>query len=192
MNVLLLNGSARTNGSTVAALSEIRNRLERAGIDTTLFHIGNQKVHGCIGCGQCREIGHCVFQDDVLAPLLKEVNRADGIIIGSPVYYAGPSGALCAVLDRLFFSAGKLLRGKPAAAVAVCRRAGATAAIDRLNKYFTINQMPVVSSQYWNLCVSSTPEEIRQDIEGLRTMQTLAANFAAVLQNRSIRENLAD
>ena len=182
MNVLLLNGSAHAEGSTASALSLIAGELEKNGVDSTIFQLGAGPVHGCVGCFKCRTRGHCVFQDDILPALVAAVEKADAIIIGTPVYYAGPSGALCAVLDRLFFSAGSALAKKPAAAVAVCRRAGATAAIDRLNKYFTINQMPVVSSTYWNMCRALTPDELARDSEGLKTLATLADNMAALLK----------
>ncbi len=182
MNVLLVNGSAHPAGTTFAALRVIADRLAHEGVGSSIFQFGNKAVHGCIGCYRCKETGKCVFQDDIMPEMLTAMRQADGIVIGSPVYYAGPSGALCAVLDRLFFSAGKDLAHKPAAGIVVCRRGGATAAFDRLNKYFTINQMPVVSSQYWNMCYARTAEELPEDSEGIQIMQTLATNMAAMLR----------
>lgn len=183
MKVLLINGSAHKKGTTWTALTEIAAQLKKEGVGSSIFQIGNKAVHGCIGCYRCKETGACVFQDDIMPKMLEEMQKADGIIIGSPVYYAGPSGALCAVLDRLFFSGGKSLQQKPAAAIVVCRRGGATASFDRLNKYFTISQMPVVSSQYWNMCYARVPEDLQKDQEGLQIMRTLAVNMAKMLKN---------
>ena len=182
MHVLLLNGSPNADGCTFTALSEIAATLKAENITSEIFQLGKKPVRGCIACGSCRERGACAFQDDVLPALVEAVKRADGIVIGSPVYYAGPNGALCALLDRLFFSAGNLLKFKPGAAVVSCRRGGASASFDRLNKYFTINQMPVVSSQYWNSVHGFTPDDVRKDAEGLQTMRTLAHNMARMLR----------
>lgn len=182
MHVLLLNGSPNAEGCTFTALSEISATLKAENITSEIFQLGKKPVRGCIACGVCGERGECAFQDDVLPALVEAVKRADGIVIGSPVYYAGPNGALCALLDRLFFSAGSFLKFKPGAAVVSCRRGGASAAFDRLNKYFTINQMPVVSSQYWNSVHGFTPDDVRKDAEGLQTMRTLAHNMARMLR----------
>ena len=182
MHVLLLNGSPNAEGCTFTALSEIAATLKTENITSEIFQLGKKPVRGCIACGVCRERGACAFQDDVLPALVEAVKRADGIVIGSPVYYAGPNGALCALLDRLFFSAGALLKFKPGAAVVSCRRGGASASFDRLNKYFTISQMPVVSSQYWNSVHGFTPDDVRKDAEGLQTMRTLAHNMARMLR----------
>ena len=182
MHVLLLNGSPNAEGCTFTALSEIAATLKEENITSEIFQLGKKPVRGCIACGACRERGECAFQDDALPGLVEAVKRADGIVIGSPVYYAGPNGALCALLDRLFFSAGSFLKGKPGAAVVSCRRGGASASFDRLNKYFTINQMPVVSSQYWNSVHGFTPDDVRKDAEGLQTMRTLAHNLARMLR----------
>lgn len=152
MRVLLINGSPRAKGNTSIALAEVAKTLEAEGIETVTLSIGAQAVRGCVACGACHtKKGKCAFSDplyDQLHAILTE--GVDGLVVGSPVYYAGPNGSLCALLDRLFYSAGAMLSYKPAAAVAVCRRGGASACFDRLNKYFTINNMPVVSSQYWN------------------------------------------
>ena len=182
MHVLLLNGSPNAEGCTFTALSEVAAALKTENIFSEIFQLGKKPVRGCIACGVCHERGECAFQDDVLPALVEAVKRADGIVIGSPVYYAGPNGALCALLDRLFFSAGAFLKFKPGAAVVSCRRGGASASFDRLNKYFTINQMPVVSSQYWNSVHGFTPDDVRKDAEGLQTMRTLAHNMARMLR----------
>ena len=182
MHVLLLNGSPNADGCTFTALSEIAATLKAENITSEIFQLGKKPVRGCVACGTCHERGECAFQDDVLPALVEAVKRADGIVIGSPVYYAGPNGALCALLDRLFFSAGDHLKCKPGAAVVSCRRGGASATFDRLNKYFTINQMPVVSSQYWNSVHGFTPDDVRKDAEGLQTMRTLAHNLARMLR----------
>lgn len=148
-----------------------------------MVFIGTKAVQGCIACGRCAELGHCVFNDELYQKIRKELETADGIVIGSPVYYAGPNGSLCALLDRLFYSAKNLLVYKPAASVAVCRRGGASATFDRLNKYFTISNMPVVSSQYWNSVHGRLPGEASLDLEGLQTMRTLGRNMAWLLKN---------
>ncbi len=176
--VLLVNGSPRPAGCTHTALAEVAGALERHGVSTQIFHIGSGPVHGCTACGACVELKRCILEDDVCNQLLTLMQQADGVVVGSPVYYAGPNGALCAILDRVFFAAQGSLAHKPAAAVVNCRRGGASAAFDRLNKYFTISRMPVVSSQYWNSTHGFTPEDVRQDLEGLQTMRTLGDNMA--------------
>lgn len=183
MNVLLINGSPNKEGCTFTALTEVAATLHKHGLDTHILHIGKKAVQGCIACYKCKEEGatRCSFKDDLYNETLERVQKADGIIVGSPVYYAGPNGSLCALLDRLFFSAGAQLTNKPAAAVVSCRRGGASATFDRLNKYFTINQMPVVTSQYWNSVHGMTPDQTRQDAEGLQTMRTLGNNMAWML-----------
>lgn len=181
MKVLLINGSPNQHGCTFTALNEVSETLKKNGIETEIFHTGKKAIQGCISCFKCFELGHCVFNDSV-NELADRLNDFDGLIIGSPVYYAGPAGSLCAFLDRLFFSAGDKLEGKPGACVVSCRRGGASAAFDRLNKYFTIKNMPVVSSQYWNQVHGNTPDEVRQDLEGLQTMRTLGENFAWLLK----------
>ena len=184
MRVLLINGSPRAKGNTSIALAEVAKVLETEGIDTITVHIGNQPVRGCMACGACRKNKtYCAFSDalyDGLRAILDE--GIDGLVVGSPVYYAGPNGSLCALLDRLFYSLGGKMAYKPAAAVAVCRRGGASATFDRLNKYFTINNMPVVSSQYWNSVHGAAPGEALQDEEGLQTMRTLGRNMAWMLR----------
>lgn len=183
MKVLLINGSPRGKGNTYIALSEVAKALEANGVETEIVSIGAKAVQGCIACGRCAELGRCVFNDELYNTVRGKLEEADGIVVGSPVYYAGPNGSLCALLDRLFFSAADLLRYKPAASVAVCRRGGASATFDRLNKYFTINCMPIVSSQYWNSVHGLLPGEAVQDAEGLQTMRTLGNNMAWLLKS---------
>ena len=168
MNVLLINGSTHPKGCTYTALNIVATQLEKNGLSTRMLHVGNKAMHGCIACGQCAESGQCVFTDDPV----------NALVVGSPVYYAGPNGALCAFLDRVFFMRNELYAFKPAAAVVSCRRGGASTSFDRLNKYFTIARMPVVSSQYWNSVHGNTPEEVLRDKEGLQTMRALGDNMA--------------
>jgi multimeric flavodoxin WrbA len=184
MKVLLLNGSPHAAGCTYTALAEAEAALEKNGVGTEWFHIGGGMVRGCSGCRACAEKGlnRCVFDDDAANRLIDALNAADGVLVGSPVYYAGPNGALCALLDRVFFASGHRFAGKPAAAIASCRRAGATAALDRLLKYFTISRMPVISSQYWPMVHGNSPQEVRQDAEGLQIMRVLGAEMARALK----------
>lgn len=183
MKVLLINGSPHATGCTFTALSEVAKALNEEGIETQIFHIGAKPVRGCIACSGCSKGFGCVFEDDAANEMGALMQKADGIIVGSPVYYAGPNGALCALLDRAFQSIGRNLAGKPAAAVVSARRSGTTATFDRLNKYFTISKMPVVSSQYWNAVHGFTPEDVMQDEEGLQTMRTLGYNMAWMLKS---------
>ncbi len=182
MNVLLINGSPHPQGCVFTALSEIATSLNREGIETRIFHIGNKAIRGCIACGKCAQTGYCVFTDDPVNECVDLASRADGLIIGSPVYYASPNGSLCAFLDRMFFLKSAKYADKPAAAIVNCRRGGASAAFDVLNKYFTISNMPVVSSQYWNATHGTTPEEVKQDLEGLQIMRSLGINMAWLLK----------
>ena len=183
MKVLLINGSPHEKGCTYTALNEIATTLNSHGIDTQIYHIGNGPVRGCIACGRCNQLGQCAFNDDPANEILSLMRAADGVVIGSPVYYAAPNGALCALLDRVFYSSCGTLLFKPAAAIVSARRSGTTAAFDRLNKYFTINRMPIVSSQYWNGVHGFTPEDVRKDEEGLQIMRTLGHNMAWLLKS---------
>ncbi|MCQ2962169.1 MAG: flavodoxin family protein [archaeon] len=183
MKVLLINGSPHKEGCTFTALSEIKDQLEKEGIDSEIFWIGNKPVRGCIACGKCGTLEKCAFDDDVANEIIDKILESDGLIIGSPVYYAGPNGALCAILDRVFYAASSKFAFKPGASVVSCRRGGSTASFDRLNKYFTISNMPVVASKYWNMVHGNTPEEVKQDLEGLHTMRTLARNMAWLLKS---------
>lgn len=181
MKVILVNGSPKEKGCTYRALSEVSAELNKNGIDTEIFHIGAEPLSGCMGCGGCSKTGECVFGDAVNR-FAELAAQADGFVFGSPVHYAAASGALTSFLDRAFYSAGGKMRGKVGASVVSCRRGGASAAFDQMNKYFTINSMPVVSSQYWNQVHGNTPEEVEQDLEGLQTMRTLAKNIAWLLK----------
>ena len=182
MKVLLLNGSPHAKGCTFTALSEVAKELETQGIQTEILQIGTQPVRGCIGCRRCRTTGHCIFDNGIVNLVIDKAAEADGFIVGSPVYYASANGALIALLDRIFYAGSKNFVYKPAAAVVSARRAGTTASFDELNKYFTISQMPVVSSQYWNMVHGNTPDEVRQDLEGLQIMRTLGRNMAWLLR----------
>lgn len=181
MKVLLINGSPNEHGCTHTALREVEGALEKHGIETELLYLGKKPIAGCIACGHCFDAGKCVWNDAVNA-LIERLETLDALVVGSPVYYAGPSGQLTAFLDRLFFAAGGRMAKKLGAAVVSCRRGGATAAFDRLNKYFTIANMPVVSSQYWNHVHGSGPEDVLEDGEGLQTMRTLGENMAWLLR----------
>ena len=181
MKVLLVNGSPKAKGCTYTALQEAAAALEKQGIETEIFQVGTQPVAGCVGCGVCRKNGEC-FRNDVVNEFVKKAGEADGYIFGSPIHYASASGALTSFMDRAFYSGGSKMAGKPAAAVVSCRRGGATAGFDQINKYFTINNMPVVSSQYWNMVHGNTPEEVKQDEEGLQTMRTLGNNMAWLIK----------
>lgn len=182
MKVLLINGSPNKKGCTFTALSEVAEALNREGIETEIFHIGNQPVRGCIGCGGCaNKNGRCVFDDDAANRAIEAAESADAYVIGSPVYFASANGALIALLDRMFY-AGKCFAYKPAAAVVSARRAGTTASIDEINKYFAIRNMPVVSSRYWTMVHGNTPEEVRQDLEGMQNMRILGRNMAWMLK----------
>ena len=182
MKVVLINGSPHRKGNTFIALSEVAGALEKEGVQTEIIQLGIKAVQWCIACNKCAELGHCVFQDTLYNQVREALQEADGIVVGSPVYYAGPNGALCALLDRVFYSCSELLAYKAGASVAVCRRGGASATFDRLNKYFTILNMPVVSSQYWNSVHGMRPGEATEDAEGLQTMRMLGRNMAWLLK----------
>ena len=181
MKVLLINGSPHKDGCTFTALNEVAKALEKNGIETEILYLGVKPIAGCIACGKCSQLGKC-FIDDKVNEILARCDEFDGLVIGSPVYYAGPSGQIRAFLDRLFYAGGRRFAGKPGAAVVSCRRGGATAAFDQLNKYFTISSMPIVSSQYWNQVHGSYAEQVFQDEEGMQTMRTLGNNMAWLLK----------
>ncbi len=187
MKVLLINGSPREKGNTFTALSEVAKALQEEGVETEIISIGKKAVQGCIACGWCGREGRCTFRDELYFQVMRVIKDGiDGLVIGSPVYYGGPNGSLCALLDRVFYSLGKDLQFKPAASVVVCRRGGASAAFDRLNKYFTILSMPVVSSQYWNMVYGQTPGQAALDEEGMQTMRTLGRNMAWMIKRLDI------
>ena len=182
MKVLLVNGSPRAKGCTYTALTEVAKALEADGIETEIFQVGAKPVRDCIACMKCRELKKCVFDDDVSNALIERAKTADGFVFGSPVYYAHPSGILLSVLDRAFYAGGYAFAGKPGASVVSARRGGTAASFDVINKYFGITQMPVVSSSYWNMVYGKTPDEVRQDEEGLQTMRNIGHNMAYLLE----------
>lgn len=181
MKVLLLNGSPHVHGGTRAALEEVARTLEEDGIETEILNVGHQSVHGCIACYKCKDTGTCVFKD-IVADIAPKFEAADGLVVGSPVYYASPAGTLISLLDRLFYSTHFSKRMKVGAAVATSRRAGSVTTFDVINKYFTIAQMPVVSSQYWNEIHALDEQTLDQDVEGRQTMRVLGRNMAFLLK----------
>ena len=174
--VLLINGSPHEKGCTYTALKEMADVFEANGVEYEFVYLGTQPMAGCIACGKCYDSGRCIFNDKV-NEIMDRIDEFDGIVLGSPVYYAGPAGQLCAFLDRLFYISKGRMAGKIGASVVSCRRGGATAAFDRLNKYFGISNMHIAGSQYWNQIHGNTPEQAMQDAEGLQTMRTLAQNM---------------
>ena len=193
MKVLLVNGSPHQEGCTYTALCEVARTLNEEGIETEIFWIGNKPIGGCIACKSCFKTGKCVF-NDVVNLFRNKAYEADGFVFGSPVHYAAASGNLTAFMDRLFYSefggnANKAFYLKPAAAVVSARRAGNTATFDQINKYFTIQEMPIVSSRYWNLVHGATAEEVKEDAEGLYTMRVLGRNMAYLLRCQEAARN---
>lgn len=184
MRVLLINGSAHEKGCTYTALCEVAGALVGLGIEAEIFQLGSKPISGCLGCGTCKKTGRCAI-DDVVNEFSEMAKGADGFVFGSPVYYASASGRLISFMDRLFYSSNVIERFayKPAAAVVSARRAGTTATFDQINKYFSISRMPIVSSQYWNMVHGYTPEDVRQDLEGMQTMRTLGNNMAWLLKS---------
>ena len=182
MKVLLINGSPRKDGNTTIALNEMVKVFEKEGIETEIVHIGGKDVRGCIACGRCKEQGKCVF-DDVVNEAAAKFRTADGLVVGSPVYYASANGTLISLLDRLFYSTAFDKTMKVGAAVSVARRGGQTTTFDQLNKYFTICGMPVASGQYWNGVHGAAPGEATQDSEGMQQMRCLAQNMAFLMKS---------
>lgn len=181
MIVLLVNGSPHKEGCTYTALQEVAKVLNNEGIETEIYWIGNRPISGCIACGKCLATGMCCI-DDTVNPFIEKAHNADAFVFGSPVHYAAASGAITSFLDRAFYGKSAIYALKPGAAVVSCRRGGASAAFDQLNKYFTISQMLVVGSQYWNQIHGNSPEEALQDAEGLQTMRTLGRNMSWILK----------
>ncbi len=179
--VLLINGSPHADGCTAAALEEMIKIFEQEGIKTELIHIGNMDIRGCVACGSCKKNRRCVF-NDIVNEVSRKFEEADGLVIGSPVYFASPNGTVLAFLDRLFFSTPFTKHFKVGAAVVSCRRGGNTVSFDALNKYFTISSMPVASSTYWNQVHGSSAEDVMKDSEGLQTMRNLARNIAFMIR----------
>lgn len=184
MKVLLFNGSLHEGGSTKAALGIIAETLESQGIKTEIIDIGSEPARDCVACLACRKLeNRCVFNDDIANEIIKKAETADGFIFGTPVYYAHPSGRILSILDRVFYAGSAVFQHKPGAAIAVARRGGTTASFDVLNKYFTISQMPVVSSTYWNIIHGAKAEDVYEDKEGVQTMKNLANNMAWLLKS---------
>lgn len=185
MKVLLFNGSANQKGCTYTALLEIASTLNKEDIETEIIQIGNNAIRDCIGCSGCRKNGgRCVFDDDIVNNVIEKAKTADGFIFGSPVYYAHPSGRILSFMDRIFYANSGAFKFKPAAAIVSARRAGTSASIDAITKHFTINNMPVVSSNYWPMVHGrqNTPDDVKQDLEGLQIMRTLGQNMAWLLK----------
>lgn len=181
MKVLLLNGSPHENGTTKRALQEVAKTLNENCLDTEILTVGNKRVHGCMACGACSKTGKCVYDDDLITEIVKKIEQSDGIVIGSPVYFASINGTLKAILDRVFCSK-KTFTGKVGASVAVARRAGTTSSFDIINKYFAISNMPIVTSNYWNNVFGSNGSQAEQDLEGMQTMRILGQNVAWLIK----------
>ena len=179
--VLLINGSPHEHGCTYTALNELSKSLAGCAVESEILYLGKKPIPGCIACGKCAALGKCVF-DDAVNEVLSKLDSYSAMVLGSPVYYSGPSGQLCAFLDRLFYASRGRMANKLGASVLSCRRGGASASFDRLNKYFSISNMHIVGSQYWNQVHGNTPEEVLQDEEGLQTMRTLGVNMAWLLK----------
>lgn len=185
MKVLLINGSPRPNGCTARALKEAVRIFEEKNIEYEIFNIGAAPIRDCIGCNKCSAVlknNTCIFDDDIVNPLIAKAKECDGFVFGTPVYYAHPSGRILSLLDRVFYAGGRVFKHKPAFAIASARRAGTTASIDVLNKYFTISQMPVASSSYWTMVHGNTPEEVEEDKEGLMTVRNAARNLVWLME----------
>ncbi len=184
MKVLMLNGSPRPKGCTFTALSLVATALNEEGIETEIVQSGTSAVRDCIACRKCHENGNnrCIFSDDLVNDFLERAEKADGFVFGSPVYYAHPSGRVLSLLDRIFYAGSKVFANKPGVAVVSARRAGTTASVDVLQKYFTISRMPIVSSRYWNMVHGQTPEEVMKDQEGVQIMTLLGKNMAWLLK----------
>ena len=190
MKVLLINGSSRKEGCTFTALTEVAKSLEMNGIDTEIIHLGANAIRDCVGCGACKGNDNgCIFKDDIVNEIIEKAKTADGFIFGSPVYYAHPSGRILSLMDRLFYAGARHFAFKPAAAIVSARRAGTTASIDAITKHFTINQMPVVSSNYWNIVHGNSPDDVKQDLEGLQIMRVLGENMAWLLKCIEVGKN---
>ena len=179
--VILLNGSPHVHGCTATALDEMIRTFEAEGVETELIQVGNQSIRGCVACGSCEKTGKCVF-DDLVNEVAGKFEAADGLVVGSPVYYASPNGTILSFMDRLFYSTSFSKQMKVGAAVVSCRRGGNTASFDVLNKYFTISGMPVASSTYWNQVHGFTAEDVKKDLEGLQTMRNLAKNMSFMMK----------
>lgn len=181
--VILLNGSAHPQGCTATALEEMIKVFNEEGVETELIQVGNKAIRGCIACGYCMKNGKCVFNDDLVNEVAPKFEAADGLVVGSPVYYASPNGTIISFMDRLFYSTSFSKHMKVGAAVVSCRRGGNTASFDVLNKYFTISGMPIASSTYWNQVHGFSAEDVKKDLEGLQTMRNLARNMSFMMKS---------
>lgn len=189
MKVLLLNGSPKANGNTALALKEMAAVFAREGIEAEIIHVGNKDIRGCIACGSCGRLGKCVF-DDLVNEVAAKFEAADGLVVGSPVYYAGANATVMALMQRLFYSSHFDKTMKVGASVAIARRGGCSATYDEMNKFFGISGMPIAPSQYWPMVHGNTPDQVRQDEEGLQTMRTLGRNIAFMVKAFSLaKEN---
>ena len=182
MKVLLLNGSPHAAGCTFTALSEVAGELNKQGIETEMIQVGHLNLRGCVACGGCSKTGQCVM-NDIVNEISEKLRDSDGLVVGSPVYYAGANSTLTSALTRLFYSHNYDLSMKVGAAVVSCRRGGASATFDELNKFFTISGMPIASSQYWNSVHGNNAEQVRQDLEGMQVMRTLGRNMAFLIKS---------
>ena len=182
MKVLVINGSPHEKGCVYTSLCEVTDVLNKEGIETELFQLGDRPIRDCNGCAGCKQTKRCVFNEDGVNECIDKLIASDGLLLGSPVYYAGPRNALCSFLDRMFYLKQHLYSYKAAASIVNCRRGGASAALDRLNKYFGISRMPLVASQYWAFTHGTTPEEVKQDLEGMQVMRTLGRQMAWLLK----------
>lgn len=182
MKVLLINGSPNAKGCTYTALTEVEKTLNQEGIETEIIHVGNKDIRGCLACRNCKTTGKCIF-NDIVNEVAVKFKECDGIVIGSPVYFASANGTLVSFIDRLFYSVTEDKTMKVGAAVVSCRRGGASATFDEINKYFTISGMPIASSQYWNSVHGYTPDDVRKDEEGMQTMRTLGKNMAFLIKS---------
>jgi multimeric flavodoxin WrbA len=182
MKVLLINGSPKSNGNTAAGLKEMVKVFEAQEIEAEIIHVGNKDIRGCIACGKCGTLGKCVF-DDIVNEVAPKFEEADGIVLGTPVYYAGPNGTLVSFVDRLFYSTQFNKAMKVGAVVTCARRGGNTATFDVMNKYFSISNMPIATSQYWNMLHGRAPGEANEDAEGMQTMRTLALNMSFLMKS---------
>ena len=181
MKVILVNGSPNEKRCTYTALKEVEETLNKHNIETELIWLGNKPISGCLGCGACLKTGRC-FMNDIVNEFLDKAEYADGFIFGTPVHFASASGMITSFMDRAFYGRSNLFKNKPAAGIVSCRRGGASSTFDMLNKYFAMNNMPIITSQYWNMVHGNKPEEVKQDLEGMQTMRTLANNMAWILK----------
>ena len=190
MKVILINGSPKSAGCTYTALNIVAESLKAEGVDAEIVHVGTEPIRGCMGCGTCAKTGEgkCVYNDDAVNSIIEKIADADGLVVGTPVHYAAASGVISSLMDRVCYAGGRKLAFKPATAVVSCRRGGASAAFDQINKYFSILNMPIVSSNYWNMVHGNTPDEVLKDEEGVQTMRQLGKNMAWLIKSIKIAQ----